>query len=232
MICAIHQPNYLPYPGFFGKAIKSDVFIIYDTTQFRKNSFQNRNRVCTNDGWQWLTIPVEHSFGQKINEVKINQPEKALKNNWQKIQTVYGNAPYFRNYGPMLEDIYTGNYSKLADLNFELIMALSGMLNLKTEFIKSSFLSKIQTRSTQAIIDMCKEVHADTYLSGESGKNYLELDLFRKSGIEVKFQSFVMPSYRQFNNRVFQPGMSTIDLIFNHGEDCLEFLIASERSPD
>lgn len=228
MICAIHQPNYLPYPGFFDKILKSDVFIIYDTAQFRKNNFQNRNRVCSPDGWQWLTVPVKHSFGQMIKEVEIENPVKALKSNWMKLQTLYGKAPYFKQYRSTFEAIYSSNYGELAKLNYDLITAICSILDLNPKFIKSSALGETETKRTEALIEMCKKVGADAYISGKSGKNYLDIDLFKKSGINITFQNFEQPVYKQFNNNVFQPEMSIIDLIFNCGSSSIKFLSSTK----
>jgi hypothetical protein len=105
MICSVHQPNYLPYLGFFEKAHRSNVFVLYDTTQFKKNDWQNRNKVCTKEGWQWISIPVLHDFGQKICEVKIKDPEKNLEKNWRSIKVTYGRAPHFKEYSPGFENI-------------------------------------------------------------------------------------------------------------------------------
>jgi hypothetical protein len=230
MVCAVHQPNYLPYPGFFDKLLKSDVFIIYDTAQFRKNNFQNRNRVCSTDGWQWLTVPVKHNFGQKIMDVEIENPRKSLKNNWMKIQTLYGKAPFFKQYSGTFENIYSNDYSNLAELNYDLITAICNVLNLNPKFIRSSSFGEIKSKSTEALIDMCKIAGADTYISGESGKNYLDTDLIKKSGISIIFQNFVQPVYKQFNNNTFQPNMSIIDLIFNCGSDSLKLISRTEKS--
>ncbi len=224
MICTVHQPNYLPYLGFFEKASQSDVFIIYDTTQFKKNDWQNRNRLCCTDGWQWITVSVIHGFGQKINEVKIDLLKKPLKNNWNKIKTLYGKAPYFKQFSEIFESIYTKEYQFIADLNYDLILAVSRILGLKTKFIRSSTLSPIETKSSQALIDLCNLVNADIYISGSEGRNYLELDLFASAGIELKFQDYEQPVYKQFNNPVFQPYMSVIDLIFNCGDESLKIL--------
>ncbi len=225
MICTVHQPNYIPYLGFFEKAFRSDIFVIYDTTQFRKNDWQNRNRICTIEGWQWLTIPIIHNFGQKINEVKIDTAKKPLKKNWQSLKTNYGKAPYFKKYSDIFEEIYYKEYSYICDLNCELISAISSILGLKTKFIKNSDLPEINTFSTQALVDICKNVNADTYISGKEGRNYLETNLFAEEKIKLIFQDFKHPVYNQFNNSNFQPYMCAIDLIFNYGEDSINILL-------
>lgn len=224
MICTVHQPNYLPYLGFFEKAYRSDIFILYDSTQFKKNDWQNRNKICTQERWQWISIPILHNFGQKIFETRIDPNKKALKSNWQTIQTIYGKAPFFKNYADEFEKIYSFNYELVADLNCEIILLISKILGLKTKFIRNTTLGELTTKSTQALVDLCKIVKADTYISGAEGKSYLELDLFDKESIKVEFQNYRHPEYTQFNSKIFQPYLSTIDLIFNYGPESLKIL--------
>jgi len=224
LICTIHQPNYLPYLGFFEKAYRSDVLILYDTTQFKKNDWQNRNRICTKDSWQWLSVPVIHNFGQKFKDVKIDLAKKPLKKNWLSIKTVYGSAPFFRDYSGIFEEIYNSQYTHISDINCSLIIAVASILELKTKFIKNSELFPVDTFSTQALVDICRNVNADTYISGKEGRNYLEHELFEQSKINIIFQDYKHPVYKQFNCDIFQPYMCILDLIFNCGKQSLNIL--------
>lgn len=228
MICTVHQPNYLPYLGFFDKALRSDVFILYDTTQFKKNDWQNRNKICSKSGWQWISIPILHDFGQKIFEVKIDHLRKPLIKNWFTIKTIYGRAPYFKQYSSVFEKIYCQDFIFISDLNCELIIAIAGILDLKTKFVRSSGLPEINTKSTEALIELCKHVNADTYISGSEGRNYLNSDLFESKNIELLFQNYQHPEYVQFNSPTFQPYMSTIDLIFNCGPESLRVITSGK----
>lgn len=230
MICTVHQPNYLPYPGFFEKANRSDIFILYDSTQFKKNDWQNRNKICTKDGWQWISIPILHHFGQKIYETKIDFNKKGLRSNWQTLQTVYGKAPFFKNYSEEFEKIYCSNYDLVADLNCDIIILIAKILGLNTKFIRNTTLSELTTKSTQALVDLCKIVKAQTYISGAEGRNYLELELFKKENINVEFQNYKHPLYKQFNSKIFQPYMSTIDLIFNYGPESLKIITGGQEN--
>jgi hypothetical protein len=221
MICTIHQPNYLPYPGFFDKASKCDLFILYDTAQFTKNSWQNRNRICSNNGWQWLTLPVEQSFGQKINEVKIHEPGRALQKNWKTIKSIYGKAPFFKKYSVTLQDIYLKKYIYLSRLNRDLIKAIATMIGLDTKFKETSDLPEISFKGTKALVEFCKLVNADTYLSGLSGKHYIDEKLFEDANINLIYQDFKYPVYKQFNSKEFHSVMSIIDVIFNCGHESI-----------
>ena len=229
MILSIHQPNYLPYLGFFEKASKSDVFILYDSTQFKKNDWQNRNKICTKNGWQWISIPVIHNFGQKIYETKIDVNKRPLKSNWQTLKTIYGRAPYFKMYELDFERIYNSEYEFICDLSCDLIILISKTLGLKTKFLRSTMLGEVQTKSTQALIDLCRCVDADTYISGSEGINYIQIDLFKMANINLKFQKFNHPIYTQFNYKNFIPFMSIIDLIFNLGPKSLQILSSGQQ---
>ena len=230
MICTIHQPNYLPYLGFFEKAYNSDIFVLYDTTQFKKNDWQNRNKLCTGNGWQWISLPILHDFGQKIMEVKIKDPGKSLAKNWRSIKVIYGRAPFFKEYAPEYEEIYNSGTELISELNSSIIQTAARQLGLKTRFIKSSELPEINTTSTQALIDINRFVNADTYISGAEGINYLDMDLWNGSGLKIIFQKYHHPVYKQFNSDEFQPYMNILDLIFNCGPGSLEVLLGRKKA--
>lgn len=229
MICSIHQPNYLPYLGFFEKAYNADIFVLYDSTQFKKNDWQNRNKLCTGNGWQWISMPILHNFGQKICEVKIKDPEKNLSKNWRSIKVIYGRAPFFREYESVYSEIYSSNIEYIADLNIKIILAAAAHLGLKTKFIRSSELPQLDSVSTQALIDIANNVNADTYISGAEGINYLDMDLWNKTRLKIIFQKYSHPVYRQFNSTDFQPYMSILDLLFNCGPDSLDILLGKKN---
>jgi len=106
MIITIHQPQYLPWLGYFDKARQADVFILLDDVQFKKNEWQNRNRIRTAQGWQWLTVPVLHDFGAKINGIKINNKISWRANHQKAIELNYGKAPYFKEYFPYFQEVW------------------------------------------------------------------------------------------------------------------------------
>jgi len=230
MICTIHQPNYLPYLGFFEKAYNSDIFVLYDSTQFKKNDWQNRNKLCSGNGWQWISLPILHDFSQKICEVKIKDPEKNLAKNWRSIKVIYGRAPFFKEYSPVYEQIYNSKIEFIAELNLKIIRAAAGHLGLNTKFIRSTELPEINTTSTQALIDITKHVNADTYISGAEGINYLDMDLWNSTGLRIIFQKYTHPVYPQFNSSEFQPYMNILDLLFNSGPDSLNVLLGKNNS--
>ena len=105
MICAIHQPQYLPWLGYFDKMAGADVFVLLDDVQFKKNEWQNRNRIRDAQGWQWITVPVLHDHGQRINQVKLNSVVDWRGQHIRAIELNYKKSPFFASYWPRLKPL-------------------------------------------------------------------------------------------------------------------------------
>ncbi|MCK4634739.1 MAG: WbqC family protein [Candidatus Aenigmarchaeota archaeon] len=216
MIVGIHQPNYIPWLGYFYKIAKSDVFVLLDNVNYTKNSFINRNKIKTQNGGVWLTVNVltKGRYGQLINEVEIDNSKLWNKVHWKTIFFNYSKAPLFNEYGHFLEEIYERKWEKLIDLNeslIKLICELSGIKNVK--FIRASELNA-SGNGTDLLIDICKKLGADTYLSGFGGRNYMEEKKFKGDDIELKYYDFKHPIYKQLWDG-FVPNLSVIDFLFN-----------------
>ena len=110
LIVTIHQPQYLPWIGYFDKINQVDAFCFLDNVQFKKNEWQNRNRIKTAQGWQWLTVPVKHRFPQTIEEVEINDTVNWRRKHLQALATNYKKTPYFDEYIEFFEDVYSNEW--------------------------------------------------------------------------------------------------------------------------
>lgn len=227
MKIAIHQPNFMPYMGFFDKCDYSDILVLYDSTQFKKNDFQNRNRLKGNKGWFWLTIPVSYSFGDPINKVKIDNSKDWKASHLKALQTCYSNSKYFNEYFSKIREIYENEWTYLCDLNIKLIELALDILNIKCKIIKSSEMN-VNSKSTQALVDICKSTKANLYVSGKDGKKYVDLQKFLDNQIKVIFQNYQHPQYNQKFNH-FEPYMCIFDLIFNEGPNSLNIIKSGRK---
>jgi hypothetical protein len=227
MIVSIHQPQYLPWLGYFDKIERSDVFVFLDNVQFKKNEWQNRNKIKTEQKWQWLTVPVIHKFGQKINEVKINNTVRWGKKHLTALMTHYSKAAFFKEHIGFFEKTYAQEWQYLADINIHIIQYLVEALGIsKTKLVISSE-HESREEPTERLVDLCKQAGGDVYLSGQDGEKYLNLDKFDKEGIQVIFQHYNHPQYPQLYGN-FEPYMSIIDLLFNCGPESLTILKKGE----
>ena len=228
MKVAIHQPNYLPYLGFFHKLSLVDTFVIMDDTQYDKK-FTNRNKIKVPGNWIWLTVPInkKHKFvANKI--VEINNEENWQSDHFEKINRSYSNSEFFKkNYKTFFEKIYSKKWDHLFTLNYELIIQLIDWLDIKIEVIKESELN-INGNSTERLVNISKKIGAETYVSGIGGKEYMNKKMFETNNIKIEYQNFKCPIYKQVFNSEFIPNLSIIDLLFNIGPKSLSKLKQNE----
>jgi hypothetical protein len=223
-IVAIHQPNYIPWIGYFHKMLGSDIFVFLDDSQYSKNQPINRNTIKTAQGEMYLTVPVliKGEFGQTTSEVKINNHINWRKKHWKSILLNYKKAKYFELYSHFFEELYQNEWDKLSELNEFVIRNIADFLKIEIDFIKSSEL-EIKGESTERLLNIVKSVEGDTYLSGIGAKDYLDEDMFTESEISLTYQDFHHPVYNQLYGE-FKPKMSIIDLLFNEGPRSLEII--------
>jgi hypothetical protein len=222
---AIHQPNYLPWIGFFAKALNSDVLVLLDTVQFPKRSYVNRVQVKTPHGAHWLTQPVLTTgrYWQAVCSVEFADPAWGLAHT-KALQRNYARAPYFRAYFEPLAELLLNAGPMLTDCNERLIRWVLDLLELRTKLVRASSLAVESEDATERLIRLVQAVGGDTYLSGSGGFGYQDVGQFRAAGLRVLRAPSTFPEYPQLWGP-FVPGLSTVDLLFNHGpksRSCLE----------
>ena len=216
MIVAIHQPEYLPWLGFFKKMMNVELFVFLDDVQFRKKGWQNRNRIRINDGTTLLSIPVHTHSYPKINEVTIDNEKNWSIRHKKSILYNYARAPYFDEIKDFIESIFEKKFQYLVDLNTEIIKFIMNELEIKSKIVFSSEL-EISKKGSDRVLDICKAIGADHYITGTFwAESNLRVEEFKKSNIDVEFQKFQHPIYKQIHGE-FIPEMSIIDLLFNEG---------------
>jgi len=216
-LISIHQPNFLPWPGFFHKWMLADLFIVLDTVQYEKNEWQNRNRIKTTQGAQWVTVPVCFRYPEKISEVMIADHRWARKV-CRSIEQAYAKAPYFGMYWASLHDVFNQPYEHLRDLNIEFIRLIGDAVGCSAPLVLASEMDVDTIEPTQRLIQLCAAVNGDGYLSGQEGRTYLQRGVFARSGLELYFQQVKAPEYPQLHGE-FMAHLSVLDILFNTGAD-------------
>lgn len=224
-IVTIHQVNYLPYIGFFNKVKQADILVMFDIADYVKNKFQNRNRIRTPDGWTYLTIPIGKEFYRKpFYQVMLPEDDKWMGKHWKNIQANYRGTAYFDSYKDFFADLYSIKHKILMELNEKIIRYLLNQFEIEVEIVKTTDLEiDNNLKGTDLLIDLLHKTNANCYLSGKSGKNYLEQEKFMKKDIDLRFHEFSHPIYKQRFDE-FEPYMSAIDLLFNVGEKSKELI--------
>lgn len=222
---AILQSNYIPWKGYFDLIAAVDEFIIYDEMQYTKNDWRNRNKIKTNKGIEWITIPVKvESISQKICDTKIFD-KKWFKKHKTTLQTNYAKASCFNE----TKDFVFGIYDKLeteeslSKINCCFIKELCNFLDITTKISLSTDYNLIEGK-TDRLVDLCIQANATNYLSGPSAKDYIDVSVFDKKNINLEWMDY--SNYKTYNqlNLPFEHGVSILDLIFNEGKNSRNFL--------
>ena len=230
-IVTMHQPNYLPWIGLFSKIQLSDCFIVSDSLQCA--DITRRSKIRTNVGSGYLTIPIGRKFyNSRICDTLLPDQSTWRDSHWQEIYQNYTHTKYFKDYGDFFRTLYKTNFKYLWQINIEIILFLLKSFDINVEIIKATELSLDPgLEGTDLIIEELKTVGGQTYLSGPSGKNYLDFEKFQGTNYELKFFEFEHPVYKQRYPGFF-PNLSAIDLLFNMGPKSNEIIRKSGIAMD
>lgn len=218
MVVAIHQPNYIPYLGYFYKIIKADTFVFLDDAQYSNDSITNWNLIKTSGGTTRLKIPVEQHLGDKICEVRPKDELGWKKKHLRTLEMNYKKAPFFNEvFGP-LSDILNVDYKNIACLNETIILWLLNCFGIHREIVMSSKMD-IQTTREERILDIVSSLGGDVYYSGKGAAVYQNPDHYAERGIKLEYTDYQSTPYRQLWKGDFIPNLSVLDYVMNCGFD-------------
>jgi hypothetical protein len=228
MLVAIHQPNFLPWLGFFDKFAKADRLIILDSValQLTGGNYTNRVQMLINGSPSWVTVPLERGRSARAH---IDTARIADVIGWRRklkyaIHQSYGKAPCFSYTTPIIDRVLDANTSLLCDMNLIGIVAIAEALNIDTRKIVRSRELGCEGRSTELLANLVEAVGGDTYLMGHGATGYQDDAVFGRRGIAVRHQHYSQPAYPQYRAKQFLPGLSAIDALMNCGRDAVRLI--------
>ena len=222
LCAAILQSNYIPWKGYFDLIHDVDLFIFYDDVQYTTRDWRHRNKLMTQLGPQWLTIPAGQDRNRLIYEVEI-QDQSWKREHRSTIEQYYRDAPFFSESQPLLDFLYDNAITNLSDYNQRAIRHLSDILGINTQFMDSRSLA-VNGRKTERLIAILEKVGATKYLSGPSARDYIDEPLFVEAGIELVYKDYPeYPAYRQCFSP-FSPVVTVLDLLFNVGSKAPQYI--------
>ena len=221
--CAIMQPTYLPWLGYFDLIANAKDFIFLDNVKFNKSSYHHQNKILGTNGVILLSIPTRACKGRMdtlINEVEIDDSKKWQKKHLASIEQSYRKSPYYGEIYPYIQSIISSNIKSLSELNIELIKLFASMLSLNTNFYVASRMENMTEDKVQRLIDFCQMQQCDSYYSPAGSLDYLDTvknkELFALADISVYFQQFEVTPYLQ-RQQEFVPYMSVLDALMYCG---------------
>jgi hypothetical protein len=227
MRVAIVQSSYVPWKGYFDLIHSVDEFVLFDDVQFTRRDWRNRNRIKSADGPMWLTIPV-HSKGRYLDPIKditVSDPSWGERH-WRTIAANYARTPYFRQYAERFERLYLeSRETRLSAINYAFIRTICEMVGIGTK-ISWSMDYQMREGRTDRLVGICEQAGATTYISGPSARAYIDEELFRAAGVELRYFDYAgYPEYRQLFPP-FDHHVSMMDLLFNEGPDAPRYMLS------
>jgi hypothetical protein len=222
---AISQSNYIPWKGYFDLIHTVDEFVLFDTAQYTRRDWRNRNMIKTQNGLLWLTIPVgvKGRYLQAIQETEVSDPSWK-EQHWKTLQRNYARAPYFDAYRARFDELYLGCEEKLLSrVNYRFLTAICDMLGIKTHLSWSSDCPVVEGK-TERLVEWCKHLKAAEYFSGPAARDYIDEGVFSSAGITLRYMDYSGYSeYRQLYPP-FRHEVSIVDLIFNEGPNATHYM--------
>jgi hypothetical protein len=226
-IAVISQPRFFPGLHYLHRMLVADIFVILDTVQYTPRHEENRTRIKTPQGAQWLTVPMCHlSREQLILETRIDNSQLWQNRLIKTLQTFYSKAPYYRTYAPEIIRVLQTPYETMVELDRASWEPALRLLGVTCTFVRASEIP-VSGQGPQLLLDICKYLKVDTYLSGAFGREYLDIDQFAGEGIKVDFHEYTYPFYPQ-RFADFIPFLSYLDILFNVGLERDKILPRSE----
>ena len=229
MRVAIVQSSFVPWRGYFDLIASSDLFVIFDEAQFSKGSWRNRNRIKTQQGLRWITVPVLHrKLEQSVRDTRIDENRSWRARLRGQLEQSYGRAPFFGSYAGELFHRLDSVRDSLSELNIALTHWICGELGIDTRIEMSSSYPGCGRR-TSRLLEILTQAGAGCYLSGPSARSYLEPEQFRRHAIRLEYKRYEYAEYPQPWGP-FVGEVSVLDVLFNVGPRAGE--LCRSRVPD
>jgi len=232
MILTAHQPTYLPWLGTFHKILLADMFCFFDIAQYQKKEWDNRNKIYTHNGELILSVPTKskNHFSKTIGKIEISNETNWAEKHYKSIFLNYKKHPFFDNHKLFLEDMYLNQqWEKLVDLNIYFYKYILKLLEKDIPIVMASDYN-FQGQKSDLVLDMCQKLDASAYIFGGEGRNYANKESFKKANIDLIFQDYKHPVYRQMRNKNdFISHLSVLDLIMNFDNEDVKSIIVKNN---
>ena len=217
-ICVISQPRFFPGLHYLHRMLVADVFVIFDVVQFNPRHEENRAKLKTPRGGEWLTVPMRQAHrGQLILDTHVDNSQPWQGRALKTLQHLYAKAPYYEAHAPAVQKILESPYETLTQLDVASWEPALRLMGVTCRFVRASELP-VSGKGPRLLLDICKHVDADTYLSGSFGREYLDTAEFAREGVSVTFHEYQCRPYPQRYDG-FIPFLSYLDTLFNAGLD-------------
>jgi hypothetical protein len=222
-LVAIHQPNFLPWLGWFDKLAQADVFVLLDTVAAQQtgSNYTNRVQILSQGAPLRVTVPIARGSEERsrIDRLRIVGAERWRRKLRATLEQAYRKTNFFVEGMAIIDGMLAAPTDMLCELNLTGIAAISAALGLRSNnMVRASSLA-VSGAGTELLVALVRAVGGDAYLSGHGSGGYQSDETFTAAGIAVYYQRYAFPPYRQLGAREFVSGLSAIDAVMNCGPE-------------
>lgn len=217
-VCVISQPRFFPGLHYLHRMMLADIFVILDTVQFSPRHEENRTRIKTSGGPHWLTVPVRQiTREQRIVDIRIDDTQPWRRKAVRTLAAHYGKTRHYPAHATEVTRILDAPTETLTELDAASWGPALRSLEITCRFVRASTLP-LSSRGSRLLLEICRWMGADVYVSGGFGRDYLDLEVFAAAGVAVRFHEYTYPVHPQCFGE-FVPWLSYLDMLFNVGLD-------------
>jgi hypothetical protein len=209
---------YFPWVGMLEQVRLADVFVHYDEVQFDRG-FYNRVQVKTPQGPRWITVPLSnHRRGQKIAEIAVDDGQSWRRSHRDVLAQSYRGAPFLKDMLGVVDAVLASPHRTLGEVSRASLLALIDYFELRgaRRFHDSAEFFGTGSAS-ERLLGIVRAVAGDTYITGHGARNYLDHELFERTGVKVSYMNYRLTPYPQLHG-AFTPYVTALDLIANCGK--------------
>jgi hypothetical protein len=233
MLVAIHQPNFLPWLGWFDKLARADILILLDTAahQHTGSNYTNRVKILVQGEPRWITVPVARGEAERSSIDRLRVAENGV---WRRklratFEQSYAKAPFFDDAMAIVDSVLGAQTDLLCELNLIALGAIASALGLGCRRMLRASEIAAEGTGTDRLVALVRAVGGDSYLTGHGADGYQDDQKFAAAGIAVEYQRYALPHYRQLRSGAFVPGLSAIDALMNLGGEAASLI--GRRAP-
>lgn len=223
------QPYFFPYLGYFSLINQADEFMLFDTPQFMRKGWIERNRIIKLSGGSvYIKVPlIKSSLDTSIKDMKIDHSLNWRNKIVSQLDIYKKKAPYYKQVKALLEDCISDDDTSISIMNENVLRKVCQYIGISTKitvFSEMNLKINIPQAPDEWALNICKSIGATTYINAAGGQDFFDPKKYKDNNIELYFVEQPLPPYEQLGNE-FESGLSILDIMmFNSPEDIMAML--------
>jgi hypothetical protein len=230
------QPYFFPYLGYFSLINQADEFMIFDTPQFMRKGWIERNRIIKlNGGSVYIKVPlIKSSLDTSIKDMKIDHSLNWRNKIVSQLDIYKKKSPYYKQVKALVEDCISDDDTSISKMNEKVLRKVCKYIGITTKItVFSGKKLNIDTPVSpdEWALNICNSVGATTYINAEGGQSFFDPKKYKDNNISLNFIEQPLVEYEQFGGD-FEAGLSIIDvLMFNSPKELIAMLSQGTLMP-